>query len=437
MRTQRRRVIAPVAIAGASALAIAGCAGPASEVPDEIEGLDLSGSTIEIASDWSGAEQASFQAVLDVFEDATGATVNYTSLGNNIATVIGTQLAGGSPPDIALLPQPGLLQQLAEDGHLTPLTGDVLDAVEANFAQDWIDLGSADGDVYGVWFKGSHKSTVWYNADVYDEAGAVEPETWEEFLAQLQLVADAGYEGISIGADVGWPLTDWFENVYLRTAGPELYDQLSNHEIPWTDESVTVALEYLAELWGDSQIVQSGGGARTFADTIPEVFGDNPAAGTVYEGDFVASNITNNTNSVVGENALFYEFPSIDGSPSSVVGGGNVAVAFNDDEATLALLQYLASAEAAEVWVPRGGFTSPNQNVDLALYPDEVSLQIAESLVGAEVFRFDMSDLAPSAFGGTEGGGQWQIMISFYNDPSNIEGTQEALEEAALQAWGQ
>ncbi|MFN8048098.1 MAG: hypothetical protein U0P48_05915 [Ancrocorticia sp.] len=52
-----------------------------------------------------------------------------------------------------------------------------------------------------------------------------------------------------MGADVGWPLTDWFENIYLRTAGPDAYDQLTNHEIPWTDESVTKALEVMAQLW--------------------------------------------------------------------------------------------------------------------------------------------------------------------------------------------
>src|SRR5699024_1840080 len=77
---------------------------------------------------------------------------------------------------------------------------------------------------------------------------------------------------------------------------------------------------------------------------------------------------------------------------------------------------------------------SPNQAVDTSLYPDDTSRQIAEALVNAETFRFDMSDLTPSAFGGTEGQGEWQIMIQFLSDPSDIQGTQQALEDAAAAA---
>lgn len=169
---------------------------------------------------------------------------------------------------------------------------------------------------------------------------------------------------------------------------------------------------------------------------MTEVFGASPNAGTVFEGDFVAGNIASDGNSVVGENALFYEFPSIDGSAPSVVGGGDVAVSFTDDEATAALMEFLASPEAAEIWVPEGGLTSPNQNVDTSLYPDEVSQQIAESLTSAETFRFDMSDLLPSAFGGTQGQGFWQEMIRFYQDPTEVQGTMERLEAAAAAAFG-
>lgn len=345
-----------------------------------------------------------------------------------------TQLEGGNPPNVAVIGQPALLQSLAADGDLVPLSDDAVATVEENFDESWVDLGSADDTLYGVWFKAAHKSTVWYNADIYDEAGAEVPTNWNGFLDQLQLISDAGYDGISVGADVGWPLTDWFENVYLRTAGPDLYDQLANHEIPWTDESVTVALETLAELW-DSDVVQSGGAQRSFPDSVTAVFGADPQAGTVFEADFVAGNIAEDGNSTVGENALFYDFPSINGSPASVVSGGDVAVAMVDDEATAALMDYLATAEAAEIWIPHGGLLSPNQQVDTSVYPDDVSREIAESLTEAETLRFDMSDLAPSAFGGTPGQGFWQEMISFYEDPTDIEGTQQRLEDAAEAAY--
>ncbi|MHA7862233.1 ABC transporter substrate-binding protein [Tessaracoccus sp. Y36] len=403
----------------------------------ESAAADLSGTTLNVVAAWSGAEQANFEAVLQQFEDATGASVTYTSFGDNGPTYISGQLEGGTPPNVAVVGQPALMQQLAADGSIMPLSDDVKAAVEENYSQSWLDLGSVDGELYGVWFKAANKSTMWYNADLWSEAGAdpAAAEDWEGFLEQLGLIRDAGYAGISVGADVGWPLTDWFENVYLRTAGPEMYDQLANHEIPWTDPSVKEALDVLAQLWG-TDLVQEGGAQRGFPESITEVFGADPQAGTVYEGDFVAGVITEDGNSTVGENALFFDFPSVNGSEAAVVGGGDVAIQFTDDEATNALMAYLASPEAASVWVPLGGLTSPNNGVDTSLYPDDTSRQIAEALVGAEAFRFDMSDLTPSAFGGTQGQGFWQEMITFYENPSDVDGTMQRLEAAASSAYG-
>ena len=430
--TKHRRLFTPIAAVGVFALTLAGCSADGGSTGDDGE---FAGQTLEVSAAWSGAEQTNFEAVLAAFETESGATVNYTSFGDNAATTLGTQIEGGSPPNVAMLAQPALMQSLVADGNLQPLSDATIAAVADNYSQSWIDLGSVDGESYGVWFKASNKSTMWYNADIYDQAGAAVPEGWDDFLDQLQVVADSGYAGISIGADVGWPLTDWFENVYLRTAGGDMYDQLTNHEIPWTDPSVAEALDVLATLWGKDALVQSGAEQRTFPTSVTEVFGADPQAGTVYEGDFVAGNIADDGSSVVGENALFYDFPAVNDSAPAVVGGGDVAVSLTDDAATDALMQFLASPAAAEVWVPEGGLTSPNNNVDTSLYPDDTSRQIAEALTGAETFRFDMSDLTPSAFGGTPGQGFWQIMIEFLQDSSDVPGTQQKLEDAAVAAY--
>lgn len=430
--TKHRRLFTPIVAVGVFALTLAGCSADGGSAGGDGE---FAGQTLEVSAAWSGAEQTNFEAVLAAFETESGATVNYTSFGDNAATTLGTQIEGGSPPNVAMLAQPALMQSLVADGNLQPLSDAAIAAVADNYSQSWIDLGSVDGESYGVWFKASNKSTMWYNADLYDQAGAAVPEGWDDFLAQLQVVADSGYAGISIGADVGWPLTDWFENVYLRTAGGDMYDQLTNHEIPWTDPSVAEALDVLATLWGNDALVQSGAAQRTFPESVTEVFGADPQAGTVYEGDFVAGNIADDGSSVVGENALFYDFPAVNDSAPAVVGGGDVAVSFTDDAATDALMQFLASPAAAEVWVPEGGLTSPNNNVDTSLYPDDTSRQIAEALTGAETFRFDMSDLTPSAFGGTAGQGFWQIMIEFLQDSSDVPGTQQKLEDAAVAAY--
>ena len=429
--------------AGAAALAllISGCGGGDDDAGGggAPEAGSLEGESLELAAVFTGAEQEALEAVLAAFSEQTGAEVTFTSTGDDIATVLGTRIAGGDAPDVALLPQPGLLKQFVEDGSLTPLGDDASAAVDENYNEVWRELGSVDGELYGVWFKAANKSTVWYNTGAFEDAGATVPEDFDAFVDTLGTIADSGITPLSVAGGDGWTLTDWFENVYLRVAGPEMYDQLTAHEIPWTDPSVITALETLAELWTEENVVGGNAGAQQvlFPDSVEAVFSAEPSGAIVYEGDFVAGVIGDATEAVVGEDADFFPFPSIDGSPESVVGGGDVAVALSDSEGAQALLAYLATPEAAEIWAELGGYISPNENVDTSVYPDDTTRAIAEALVGAaENFRFDMSDQMRPAFGGTPGQGEWALLQNFLADPTTVDATATALEAAAAEAYG-
>ncbi|HEX9682844.1 MAG TPA: ABC transporter substrate-binding protein [Acidimicrobiales bacterium] len=399
--------------------------------------VDLTGQSVEVAAIWSGDEQERFEAVLDGFEEATGATVAYSSTGDDIAAVLGTSIAGGSPPDVAILPQPGLLSDLAGQGALVEIQDAAGALVDSNYAPVWRDLGSVDGTLYGVWFKAANKSTVWYNVGAFGDAGVEPPETWDDFLAVLQALSDAGIPPLSVAGADGWTLTDWFENVYLRTAGADSYDALVAHEIPWTDDTVVTALETLAEAFTADFLADGSSAAlqTDFPTSVTNTYSDPPGAGVVYEGDFVAGVISDETTAVLGTDADFFPFPSIDGSPSSVVGGGDVAVLLADTEAGNELIKYLASAEAAEIWAGLGGFTSPNQGVDSSIYPDAITARSAEALTAAEVFRFDLSDLQPSAFGGTVGSGLFKQFQDFLGDTTSIAAVTGDMEASAAAAF--
>ena len=446
MKTTRRRVTHLAIGAAAMALVVSGCGGSDSSSDDTADDPtsesslpDLEGESIEVAAVWTGPEQKTFEKVLAGFSDATGAEVKYTSTGDDIATVLGTKIKGGQPPDVAMLPQPGLLAQFAESGDIQPVNEDVAAAVDENYAAIWKDLASNGSDQYGVWIDASNKSTVWYNQMLFDDAGIEPPTTWDEFVASAQTLSDSGVQiPVSLGGADGWTLTDWFENVYLRTAGADMYDQLTTHEIPWTDPSVTTALETLAELWGEETLVGDSGTAlqTDFTGSVTNVFDADAQSAVVYEGGFVAGVINDATDFTVGEDANFFEFPAVDDSEPSVVGGGDVAVQFTDSEVSQAFLTYLASPEAAAAMVSTGSFTSANQNLDSSAYPDETSKALGEAIVEAgENFRFDMSDLAPSAFGGTVGAGEWKDLQDFLADPSDVEGAQESLEANAAKAF--
>jgi len=393
--------------------------------------------SITVAAVWTGSEQKSFKAVLDAFTEATGIETTYKSTGDDVGAYLGTQIEGGNPPDVAMLPQPGLLKDLAEEGSLQPVGEEAAAALQANYAPVWNELGSVEGQLYGVYFKAANKSTWWYNTDTFNQAGVQPPATWDEMLSAAETVKQSGVPWVSIGGADGWTLTDWFENIYIQTAGPEMYDQLANHEIPWTDPSVITALETFAELIGDGSHVAGGieGALQTdFPTSVQQVFSDPPQAATVYEGDFVAGVITGETKAEPGQ-FDFFNFPSIDGAAPAVVGGGDVAVALTDDPSAQALLAFLATPEAAEVWASKGGFTSPNMNLDPSVYPDELTARSAEAITAAETFRFDLSDLQPAAFGGTVGKGLFLRFQDFLQNPDDPESIAKALERDAAKAF--
>jgi ABC-type glycerol-3-phosphate transport system substrate-binding protein len=415
-----------LALAGLLAMTVAACGAPAP------------GRRVEVAAVWTGGEQKAFAQVLAAFEKQTGMQVTYTSTGDDIATVLGTRLQGGSPPDVAILPQPGLLADLARRGALKPIEAVVGKDVDENYAPVWRQLGSADGTLYGVWFKAANKSLVWYNVGVFRGAGVRPPAAWDEWLRLARTISDFGVPPFSIGGADGWTLTDWFENVYLRTAGPDLYDRLTRHEIPWTHPSVAVALSALSQIFGRPEWLAGGtsGALQTdFPTSVAQVFRSPPKAAMVYEGDFVAGVITGETGAKLGTDADSFAFPSIQGSPPSVVAGGDVAVLLRDSEGGKALIRFLATPEAGKIWAQLGGFTSPNKAVSLSAYADESSRRSAEALLAAQNLRFDMSDQAPAAFGGTPGQGEWAILQDFLRHPSEIQGTMQRLEAAATRAY--
>ncbi|WP_328622555.1 ABC transporter substrate-binding protein [Streptomyces sp. NBC_00354] len=435
-----RRTAATASAALALALGATACGGgttgPAS-------GGELSGQTVTVAGVWTGSEQKNFKKVLDAFTEKTGAKTVFVPSGDNVSTFVGSKIEGGNAPDVVMVPQVGVLRQFAKEGWLLPLSDQAAKTAGSSLAPVWKDYGTVDGQYYGLYFKAAHKSTVWYAPDAFAQAGVSEPKSYADLLKAGRTLADSGRPAFAIAGEDGWTLTDWFENIYLSQAGPEKYDQLAQHKIKWTDDSIVKALTTLGELFKDKQLV--AGGAQTalgtdFPSSVEQVFGPQPKAGMVYEGDFVGGVAKEQFGKKLGEDAKFFPFPAVDGGTTPVVSGGDAAVVLKDaknNKAGMKLLEFLAGPEAAAVWAGAGGFLSPNNQVDLAAYGDDTTRSTAKSLVAAgNSVRFDMSDQAPAAFGGTKGAGEWKLLQDFLRDPSNPQGTAAELEAAAAKAYG-
>jgi alpha-glucoside transport system substrate-binding protein len=433
----RHRTQALVLIAAVAAVAV-GCGGSSGGSSSTGGSTSSVSGSISFVGIWTGPEQKAFQAVITAFnQQYPKVHVKYTSAGNNVPTVLATAVQGGNPPDMADIAQPGLVAQFQQKGALKPLEF-ARSAIEQNFGAG-AKLGEINGKLYGLLFKASNKSTVWYNVSAFKNAGVSPPSTWPQFLQVAKTLKASGVPAYSIGGSEGWTLTDLFENIYLRQAGPAKYDQLTAHQIKWTDPSVIAALKTMAQVLGDTSNIAGGtsGALQTdFATSVNNVLvpsGKTPKAAMVIEGDFVPGTATTGAKAVTDYNV--FPFPSINGSPPETEVSGDEIVMFKDSPASEAFIKYLATPQAAEVWASRGGFGTLNKKVPLSVYPDPTTRKIAQTLATSTVSKFDMSDEQPAAFGGTVGQGEWAIFQTFLKTPSDVTGVAQQLEAAAAKAY--
>jgi ABC-type glycerol-3-phosphate transport system substrate-binding protein len=385
---------------------------------------------------WTGPEASAFGGVIKAFNKTyPNVKVSYKPVGDNLPTVLSTAVAGGHPPDMADIAQPGLVKQFADQGKLKPVTY-AKSTFSSNFSPAWLSLSTFDGKLYGLVFKASNKSTVWYNAHAFKTAGVSPPKTWPQLLHIASTIQASGTPAYSIGGADGWTLTDLFENIYLRQAGVTKYNLLSQHKIPWTDPTVTAALKTMAQVLGNTSNLAGGtsGAVQTdFPTSVNNVFQNPPKAAIVFEGDFVPGVAT--VKAKPGTDYNVFAFPSIHGSGPAVEVGGDTVVAFNDNPAIQAFMKFLGTSAAAAAWAKVGGFATANEHMPLSVYPDAITRITAGAIAKAKTVVFDMSDQQPSSFGATVGQGEWGLFQNFLRNTKNVTGVQKSLESAAAAAY--
>ncbi len=386
---------------------------------------------------WGGDEYTNFRDAVLPFTEKTGIGMAFEGT-RDLAAVLTTRLEAGNPPDLAILPNPGQLYELAAEGKLVPLDSFMdKDQLVKDYGQSWIDIASYDGRVYGIFYKVAIKSLVWYNPKAFAAKGYKVPTTWDELIALSdQIVADGGTPwciGLESGSASGWPGTDWIEDIMLRTAGPEVYDQWVRHEIPWTDPAVKRAWELFGQIARNEKYVYGGTTgvlSTNFGDSPRPMFDDPPGCYMHRQASFITGFFPEGLKA--GEDYDFFPFPPIDekwGTPALVA--GDVIVMFNDTPEARKLVEYLASPEPQEAWAKKGGFISANKNVPLDAYPDDLTRNMAKAIVQAKVARFDGSDLMPAAVGA---GSFWKGVLDYVGG-ADLDAVLEEIEASAQEAY--
>ncbi|QKE84578.1 ABC transporter substrate-binding protein [Arthrobacter sp. NEB 688] len=372
---------------------------------------DLKGKTVSVYTSITAPEDGPHIASYKPFEECTGVTIKYEG-SKEFEAQLPVRVKGGNAPDIAYLPQPGLLQTMVATGAVKPAPAEVTANVDKNMP-DFKEYGTVDGTFYAAALGANVKSFVWYSPSAFADKGYQIPTTWDELLALTDKIAKDNPDakpwcaGIESGDATGWPATDWVEDVMLRTAGAETYDKWVKHEIPFNDPSVATALAEVGKILKNPAYVNGGfGDVKTIASTSFQDAGQPILDGSCYmhrQASFYAANWPEGTKVAEDGDVWAFYLPSKTAEDRPVLGGGEFVAAFADRPEVKAFQTYLSSVEWANERAKTcgsGGCVTANKNADASLLKNPVDKLSAEQLTDANAtFRFDGSDLMPGAVG--------------------------------------
>jgi alpha-glucoside transport system substrate-binding protein len=416
-----RRITAPIAIAAIFGIALVGCA--------EESGTDsgsTEGQTVKISGGITGTEADALNESFTEFTKDTGIKVEYTgdkSFEGNIVT----KVSGGSAPDIAIVPQPGLLKTLVETGEVKKAGEETEANVDKNWSPDWKQYGTFDDTFYAAPMLASIKGYVWYSPAQFAEWGVSVPTTWDETLALTKTIQEKTgtapwCAGFASDAASGWPGTDWIEDLVLRQSGPDVYDSWVAGDTKFTDPEIKEAFDSVGEILLNPAYVNAGYGdvksinSTAFGDVAAKV-ADGSCALT-HQASFLSANFLDvktaaGETPTVGPDGDVYGFvlPGIEAGEANIEVGGEFVTPFSDSKAVQEVTAYMATPEWADIRVGLGGSISANLNAD----PSKASsplLQDAMKLLQDPntTVRFDGSDLMPSTVGS---GSFWKGMVSW------------------------
>ena len=423
MARQNRRLAATAGVMTALALVTTGC----------LSGGDSGGNggggesdgTVTILGAFGGAEKEAFQASLKDFEADSGITVQYTD-DQDFTTTVKAKVNSGAAPDIALFPQPGGLLELSDE--MTPLDEVVdVDAVTKTLIPGFLEAATQDGTVYGAPMRMAVKSIVWYPKDAYEATNlSTSPATIQELSTVTDKLKDSTKAPWCMGWEsdqaTGWVGTDWLEEMVLRTAGPEVYDQWVTHEIPFNDPAIVKALDEFGKiaktkgevLGGTKGILNTG-----FADAMNPAFKDKPDCMFMRQGNFATGFFPEDVQADLDGSVGTFVYPAFEGGYDGqpILGGGDLAATFNGgDDDVKKVMEFLTSDQFGSEWAAAGGWLSPHATFDSAAYADETTRDIAQLAANADIFRFDGSDLMPKEVGS---GTFWTGMVDWVSGESS------------------
>ena len=386
----------------------------------------ISGKTVSIYASIRDTEADLLRQSWKEFENCTGAKISYEGTGE-FETQLKVRVDGGRAPDIAFIPQPGLIETFAKAGKLKAASDKAKTTATENYSADWLKYSTFDGKFYGAPLGSNVKSFVWYSPKMFKDKGWTVPTTWNELISLSDKIAASGTKpwcaGIESGVATGWPATDWIEDVLLRDQGPDVYDQWVTHKIPFNDPKIVSATDRVGSILKNPNYVNGGiGDVKSIATTAFQEGGIPITAGKCAmhrQASFYANQWPQGTKVAEDGDVFAFYFPAIDPAKKPVLGAGEFTVAFADRPEVQAVQAYLASEHHANSRAKLGNWVSANKGLDINNIKnpiDKLSVQILQDQ--SKVLRFDGSDLMPSGVGA---GSFWKGMTDWITGKNTKE----------------
>jgi len=387
-----------------------------------------SGTTVTMFASILSPESDSLQKSWADFSKCTGITISYEG-SNDFESQLPVRVSGGNAPDLAIVPQPGLLAQMVKTGKVAKPPAQTV-TNEAKWSPAWKTYGSVNGTFYAAPMSANLKTLVWYSPKAFTAAGYQVPTTWAALTALSNQIAASGKAkpwcgGIGSGTATGWPATDWLEEVVLSSFGGDVYDQWVSHQIKFSSPQIQQAMHTVAAWMQNPAWVNGGvGDVKTIATTTFQDAGKTILTGKcamLQQASFYEAQWPKGTTvSANGDVFAFYLPPVNAAIPTPVEGGGEFVTAFSSRPEVQAVQNYVSSAAWATARIKVApGWVSANQGVDQSAYSDPIDQLSAKLLTTPNsTFRFDASDLMPAAIGS---GQEWKSMTAWFAEGESIQ----------------
>lgn len=288
-----------------------------------------------------------------------------------------------------------------------------------------------DDGIWGVPYT-YYQWGMYYREDIYAELGLEAPTTWEQEMANCQVIIDSGRACYTIGTRFLWTAGGWFDYINMRTNGFDFHMALTAGEVEWTDPRVRATFENWQTLLDMGAFVEDHQNF-SYQDSLPALV-NGEAAGMLI-GNFAVAPLRD--AGLTDDQLGFYQFPQID--PAIAIGEDAPTDTFHisanavNVDAAEAFLLFVTSAENQTLINNGDNLGQLPVNANSSVDDDEflnAGFDMLSNNAGGGIAQFFDRD-APAEMAQVAMQGFQQFMV----DPSTLDQVLQILEGARQRVY--